>query len=149
MKVLLLLLGGNRVEIKIVNKSIMINDAPLEEIQIDNSKLVILFDDFNEDRWMFKVTNIAFRLIDLDYTKPNVYVIDRLNLSNGRFYKYILEVIDSPWIRELEKKSSDQNIGYIKNVHHYVLFLGDNLCEIISSDIGILEQIEGQKSNET
>ncbi|WP_339101693.1 hypothetical protein [Candidatus Enterococcus clewellii] len=129
-------------EIKIVNNFIMINDAPLEEIQIDNSKLIVLFDDFNEDRWIFKTTNIAFRLIALDYTKPSVYVIDRLNLSHGRFYKYILEITDSPWIKELERKSSNEPIGCFKNFHHYVLFLGDNLCEILSSDIGILKQMK-------
>lgn len=109
----------------------MINETPLEEINIKNSRVTIIFDDAFEKR-----RKVSFS----PYQGVKATTIDCMNihqfLMNGKKPCNMLEVIDSPWISILKKNliKHDYTADFLEKAHHYVIPFQDTILEIISWD---------------
>lgn len=125
-----------------VNKSLIINNVPLEEIKITQTAVEVRIDDINERRYCitFKPYQ-AVKVITSDCFDKSI-LLDSDNYSFGRYKRYILEALDSEWINMMKStlKSNDENAVFLETARHFILDLGDNILEIISTDIEIKEE---------
>lgn len=104
-----------------------IHTTPLAKVISSESKTFVELDDENEHRLRitFKPTQ-ATRLITYDcFSLP-----DGLEIRS----KNVIEVVDSPWIIELNKvlSSSDSSATFLDQSKHYLLPLQDNFLEVIA-----------------
>ena len=131
-------------ELRIVTKNPEIDTVPYYELFINYKNQYIEFDDINEKRWKIEFKTVqawkvtAFDCINLELLDTNETVDEK-----GINHHYILEVVNSHWIKELEKElySRDKNATFFEKSHHYILPLGDEIIEVIAWDNYKLEQI--------
>jgi len=144
---------------KIAYKDIEIHTVPLERLVLDQDNTkdnFLLLDDVNEKRWKItfkrlhglKITATDYR--GLDFRKGVGNFPDECFTKGKNFphcHKYIMEVIDSPWIKELKntlgEKPSAEDLESINGTRHFLLPLYDNVIEIIAWDL----QLEEYKSD--
>ena len=135
---------------KIIHKGFQINNVPMETIILDETEKhenCIFLDDINEKRW-----KIVFKV----YQAMKITTVDCVNYEKGYFddfcyqkenqpylssCRYILEVVDSEWIKELKKALllNNSEANFMDKARHFVLPLYDNHIEIIAWDIEICE----------
>ena len=125
---------------KVVNENIEVHTVPLEKIYISDIDLKIEFDDNKKNRLRitFKPYQ-AFKVITIDCVSAQEYINER-NFKNGRFTRYMLEIVHSQWIEEL-KRETNSSSTFLEKSHHYFLILGNNVVEIISYENYVIEWI--------
>jgi len=117
--------------IKIVNANFEIHVTPLEEVMVNTSKIVISFDDIDENR-----RKISFS----PYQGFKVTTIDCINvhpfLINGKRSFSMLEIVESEWIKTLkeELRKKDYTADFLNKAHHYVIPFQDIVIEIVAWD---------------
>lgn len=125
---------------KVLHEDIEIHSVPLEKIEITDTAIKINYDDINENRvYLTFNTYQAFKIITIDCVSAQDYYND-FCYKNGIHHRYILEIIDSPWIKNLKSSLTDVTANFLDKAHHYFLLLGDNVLEIIAFDNYILEK---------
>ena len=128
---------------KIIEKSIIINNVPLEKISVEQNAVTIDFDDIYERR--YKIQFIPYQAIKI--TTADCFSKDILltseTLESGRYQRYILEIEDSQWIDQLKKtlKAVDKNAIFMEKARHFVLDLGDEIVEIVASDFELKQKL--------
>ncbi|WP_086350819.1 hypothetical protein [Candidatus Enterococcus clewellii] len=128
-------------EIKILNKDIIINTVPLEKIVIEDNNIEIHFDDNNDVRFVFETSSYqAIRVTTRDCMNASDY-INELNFYDGRYHNYMLEILNSSWINELKQVNEGKQVEFLNESHHYFLLLGDNVVEIIAYNNFNLKQL--------
>lgn len=118
-------------EIKIVNTGFMINETPLEEINIKNSRVTIIFDDdFEKRRKVSFCPYQGVKVTTIDCINANLFLI------NGKRSFNMLEVSDSQWLIILKEnlRKHDYMADFLEKAHHYVLIFQDTMLEIIAWD---------------
>lgn len=127
---------------------------PLETVILDESgkqESCILLDDVNEKRWkiVFKVYQ-ALKITTMDCANLNFFKggdFDDACFVDGEshsvFRKFIMEVEDSKWIKELKAilKKSDPRADFLDKARHFLLPLYDNVIEIIAWNL-VLEEMK-------
>jgi len=125
---------------KIIDKSFIINNVPLDEMRITSNSLIINFDDINEKRCeiIFKPYQ-ALKVTTADCFDKDILLING-NLETGRYQQHILEVENSEWIEELKNilLETDPNANFLEKARHFILDMGDNIIEIIATNIKIM-----------
>ncbi|WP_110953613.1 hypothetical protein [Anaerosinus massiliensis] len=123
-------------KIEVVNTGFKINETPLEEIDIKNSRVTVIFDDAFEKR-----RKISF----CPYQGVKITTIDCVNVNsfliNGKRSFNMLEVADSQWLIILKEnlRKNDYTAEFLEKAHHYVLPFQDTMLEIIAWDNFIVE----------
>lgn len=126
--------------IKVLHQDIEIHSVPLEKIEITDTVIKIDYDDIGGNRVRITFnTYQAFKITTIDCVSAQDYYND-FCYKNGIHHRYILEVIDSPWIKDLRNNLTDTTATFLDKAHHYFLLLGDNVLEIIAFDNYILEK---------
>jgi hypothetical protein len=127
---------------KIVTKTPEIHSVPLSNICINDREFFVEFDDISEQRWRmdFK-TNFAWKSTCVDYLEINPLLIKELIDDKNVFHSYVVEVIDSIWLNELKQNYISSEEQIIDQAHHYLLFLDENLVEVLAFDNYSLELI--------
>jgi len=130
------------VMIKILTTACKIHEVPYPELKMDvaGNGLTVEFDDTEEVRWSAHFwPHQAFRetTIDCINTKP-FYVKNRLE-------KYILEDMDSLWIKQLTEtlKEKDSTANFMSKAHHYAIPYNDGIIEIVAWKIELLKMVDG------
>lgn len=119
---------------KIIEKSFIINNVPLEKISIEQNAVTINFDDANEKRYkiMFKPYQ-AIKVTTADCFNKDI-LLTRENLESGRYQRHILEIENSEWIMQLKKtlKENDEKAAFMEKARHFIIDLRDNIVEIVA-----------------
>ena len=124
--------------IKKTNDLLVIHETPCEEIHINSNSITIEFDDINEARRkIFFCPFQAVRITTIDCVDLDTVIVPE-SYSNGRYRRYLLECIDSPWIDNLKSQLVDSTDDFLEKSKHFMLDLGDNLLEIIAWSANIL-----------
>lgn len=124
--------------ISIVTKEVEMHVTPLETLIMEDKKLTIEFDDISEQRWRISFCPYqSFKVTTIDCIDIKPFLID------GKRPLFLLEVINSGWIKELNNilKVKDHNANFLDKVHHYVLPFQDNIMEIVAWDNYKLEAL--------
>ena len=126
---------------KIINKSFIINNVPLEHISIEEYVIVIELDDVNENRYrmVFKPYQ-ALKITTADCFDKDILLI-RESFELGIYQRHILEVENSEWIMQLKKalKENDEDASFMKESRHFIVDLRDNILEISAVDFELSE----------
>lgn len=124
--------------LKIITREVEFNITPLEDISINTTSINIYFDDINEKRW--KLTFCPFqavKIVTVDCANPKMFLL------NGTWQRFIIEMLDSNWIRELKSTLSqnDEGADFMEKAHHFILPFQDNIIEVVAWDNFSLEMI--------
>lgn len=87
---------------------------------------------------------MAVKITTADCCDPDIYISPQA-YENGIYHRYILEVEDSPWIKELKKQVSESQEDLLKvldNCYHYILLLEEDVVEIVVYDNYDLKIVE-------
>jgi len=144
-------------KIKIVSKDFIMHNVPLERLVFDANSVkdtCLLVDDVNEKRWQISFKCLyALKLTDMDYAgldfrKGKDFPDDCFEGSteqNRIFRKFIFEVEDSKWIKELKTKEPESALPkhkYASDVgkaRHFLLLCYDYIVEIIAWDLELVQ----------
>lgn len=114
--------------VRVATYDFEIHTTPLETFSFtEDGDFLIAFDDVDEKRVRIKFTGGGAAL--------RITLIDCFDLAmlevNGQFPRRLLEVVNSPWIRELATNFHQSNPydNLMARVHHFILPLGDNVVE--------------------
>lgn len=122
--------------IKIFKKELVLHETPLEKIYTDKSEFILEVDDIKCRRVKISFKNYhAVKYIPIDTISYLDYMSS--DFQNGEFLTVILEKMNSEWIDELSQKSLLNSMSrlFVKNIpHHYIVFVGDFLLEIIADE---------------
>lgn len=93
---------------KIFDESLIIHTVPLAEVHVGQTDVRVEFDDIYEKRHTVVFAPLqAVRMNTTDCFDLEI-LVERVDLPENPYKRYILEVIDSPWIellkRELKKR---------------------------------------------
>jgi hypothetical protein len=118
-------------EIKVLEKNIVVHDVPFEKIVCDNrdkNSLFIEFDDINEAR--YKIEFLSYRALKV--TDEDCF--DGSILSDIPYSGMMYELINSEWLCDLKDLYYETipSGNLLDNVRHYMLGLGDYYAEIIA-----------------
>ena len=119
----------------VVMKDFEIHTTPLEEIVINSYSITVFLDDVFEKR--FKITFCPFQLfkvLTIDCASAFDYYND-YSLRGGRYHRHILEMKDSPLIKEL--KENAPYCTFLEKSRHFVLPLQENIVEVVAYDFTI------------
>ncbi len=130
---------------KVLYKDFQIHTVPFETFFFDHGdkyEEYILLDDVNEKRWKLNIKGFfAIKITNVDcvYIPKGYY--DEYCLQDGIFRRYILEVEDSEWIKQLKKDCKKNKCGDsdMDGVRHFLLPLYDHYIEIVALDIQLEE----------
>src|SRR4051794_36076125 len=112
---------------KIYSHEPTIHNTTLEKIVFDAGALTGEFDDSHE---------VRRRIVFAPCQAIKITTIDcfdmRSILMNGTLERYILELEDSQWIKELEGElhSNDHSATFMDRAHHFVLPFHDDILEV-------------------
>ena len=121
---------------KIIDKSFIINNVPLDKISIEQNTVTIDFDDVNEQRYKIIFTPYqAVKVTTADCFDKDILLTSE-TLESGRYQRHILEVENSEWIEQLKKalKENDENATFIEQARHFIIDLRDKIFEIVAND---------------
>lgn len=115
--------------ISIVSTEVEIHETALEKITYHRGVLLVEFDNVHEQRVQLRFSPFqAARITTIDcFDVPSLLINDRLP-------RYLLEVVDSPWIEVLkeELRRNDRSATFMNKARHFILPLGDNIVEVIA-----------------
>lgn len=123
---------------KIVDNELLIHTVPLAEVHVGQTDVIVEFDDIYEKRHTAVFAPLqAVRITTHDCFDIGI-LVERVDLPKNPYKRYILEVIDSPWIELLtrELKERDADATFMEKAHHYILDL-DNVVEVVAWSIKI------------
>ena len=121
---------------KIIDKSFIINNVPLDEIIVEKNTVTIDFDDVNEQRYKIKFTKYqSVKITTADCFDKDILLTSE-TLESGRYQRYILEIEKSEWIEQLKKrlKENDENANFMEQSRHFIIDLRDKIIEIVAND---------------
>ena len=121
---------------KIIDKSFIINNVPLDEIIVEKNTVTIDFDDVNEQRYKIKFTKYqSVKITKADWFDKDILLTSE-TLESGRYQRYILEIENSEWIEQLKKilKENDENANFMEQSRHFIIDLRDKIIEIVAND---------------
>lgn len=119
--------------VKVFLPDFEIHTTPLEEISMDPHTIDIVLDDINEQR--FKITAKpyqAMRVTTIDCVSGKDYY-NEFSFRGGRYHRHILQIEDSPIIKELRANLIDSGSTFLDDAKHYVLPLQDNFIDIVAT----------------
>jgi len=123
--------------IEILKEEFEIHGTPLEKICIEECKVTIELDDINEERYI--VTFIPYQAIKIttfDCMPIDYYFSDQC-IKEGRYHCYILEMTDSPWIKQLKTDLIDENANFLNKSKHFLIPLRQDIIEIVAHKVDI------------
>ena len=140
--------------LRIVEPRLRIHEVPLENVQIVNSCVTVELDDESEDRWRLRFVFATLRLTTMDCAEATAIMAEMdgdVCYPDGRdpdawggWVRFLLEKTDPPLVpqatADLRKYDHDE-----KDLHHYVMAVGDNLWEIISEPVEITKIARSEK----
>lgn len=117
--------------VEIASKQFELHETPLEQISVSGSSIQVTFDDTEERRWKLKFCPYqGLKITTIDCAATSLFVID------GKCALHLLEVFESPWIKELSDVliQRDQTGDFMLRAHHYAIPCQDNIIEIVAWD---------------
>jgi hypothetical protein len=116
-------------KLRVATYDFEVHTTPLEKFSFTEAgDFLVEFDDVKEKRVRVKFEGggVALRITLTDCFDPGMLKV------NGRFPRRLLEVVDSPWIRELAEnfRQSNPYDDLMTRVCHFILPLGDNVVEV-------------------
>lgn len=125
---------------KRVNNSIIINNVPFAKIIIDDKlyELIIEFDDtFEARRKVIFHSYYAYRMV-WEECSTNDFIDE--NMEIGTYKRYILEVIDSDWIKELKRVMNEKACEdfIFDQARHFIFDMRDYIIEVVASEVEII-----------
>ena len=140
--------------LRIVEPRLRIHEVPLENVQIVNSCVTVELDDESENRWRLRFVFATLRLTTMDCAEATAIMAEMdgdVCYPDGRdpdawggWVRFLLEKTDSPLVpqatADLRKYDGDE-----RDLHHYVMAVGDNLWEIISEPVEITKIAQSEK----
>lgn len=130
--------------LKIIEKNLIVNNVPLENISVNGGKIVIELDDKSEKRYRLTFSPIqAQKIITIDCADSNSFFSEEC-LICGKYQRFLLEVVESEWIKQLKSdlKKNDENANFMDKSRHFVLDLRDIIVEIVAWNYEI-EEVRG------
>lgn len=108
---------------KIVDENLIIHKVPLAEVHVGQTDVRVEFDDIYEKRHTVVFAPLqAVRITTTDCFDLEI-LVERVDLPENPYKRYILEVIDSPWIellkRELKKNVTKMRHSWKKRITTY------------------------------
>ena len=140
--------------LRIVEPRLRIHEVPLENVQLVNSCVTVELDDESENRWRLRFVFATLRLTTMDCAEATAIMAETdgdVCYPDGRDpdawggrVRFLLEKTDSPLVPQatanLRKYDGDE-----RDLHHYVMAVGDNLWEIISEPVEITKLTTSEK----
>lgn len=140
--------------LRIVEPRLRIHEVPLENVQLVNSCVTVELDDESENRWRLRFVFATLRLTTMDCANATAIMAEmdgdvcypdgRDPDAWSRWVRFLLEKTDSPLVpqatTDLRKYDGDE-----RDLHHYVMAVGDNLWEIISEPVEITKLTTSEK----
>ena len=140
--------------LRIVEPRLRIHEVPLENVQLVNSCVTVELDDKSENRWRLRFVFATLRLTTMDCAEATAIMAEMdgdVCYPDGRdpdawggWVRFLLEKTDSPLVPQananLRKYDGDE-----RDLHHYVMAVGDNLWEIISEPVEITKIAQSEK----
>ena len=132
---------GEQNEVKIMTKifepSIIIHTVPFAKTIIDDkdNTVIVEFDDIDERRRRFCFSPYqAVRIVTADCADYD-FIPDDIPI--GEYKRYICEVCDSKWIRELknELKECDPDATFLDNARHFIFNMGESVLEVVATEV--------------
>ena len=125
--------------IKIVDKSFEIHCTPLERVEVEAGTIIVYLDNINEERFKL-VFNVCqgLKVTASDCVSYSSFKND-FCFSDGIYHRYILEVEDSGWVRQLKKDLTDRDATFLERSRHFILPLQDVVIEILAYEIEIVK----------
>lgn len=132
---------GEQNEVKIMTKifesSIIIHTVPFAKTIIDDkdNTVIVEFDDIDERRRRFCFSPYqAVKIVTADCA--DYYFIPD-DIPIGEYKRYICEVCDSEWIRELknELKECDPDATFLDNARHFIFNMGESVLEVVATEV--------------
>ncbi|AQY51481.1 hypothetical protein PWEIH_14896 [Listeria weihenstephanensis FSL R9-0317] len=123
---------------KIALDKIEFHETPLEKVSMEAMSICVALDDVTEKRCSIRFSPFqAFRITTVDCVLMETFLID------GRKPAYLLEDVDSSWIRGLKKElnRNDGGADFLDKAHHYVFAFQDNVIEIVAWGFEVEEVI--------
>jgi hypothetical protein len=125
---------------EVIIQEFEIHTTPSEKILIDAYTIEISIDDINEKRYKIIAKPYqALRVTTTDCISYEKYY-NEFCYRDGRFHRHILQIIDSPMIRDLKANLTDESANFLNNVKHYVLPLQDIVIEFVATELIICEE---------
>ena len=140
--------------LRIVEPRLRIHEVPLENVQLVNSCVTVELDDESENRWRLRFAFATLRLTTMDCAEATAIMAEmdgNVCYPDGRdpdawggWVRFLLEKTDSPLVpqatADLRKYDGDE-----RDLHHYIMAVGDNLWEIISEPVEITKLTTSEK----
>ena len=140
--------------LRIVEPQLRIHEVPLENVQLVNSCVTVELDDESENRWRLRFVFATLRLTTMDCAEATAIMAEmdgdvcypdgRDSDAWGEWVRFLLEKTDSSLVpqatADLRKYDGDE-----RDLHHYVMAVGDNLWEIISEPVEITKLTTSEK----
>jgi hypothetical protein len=140
--------------LRIVEPRLRIHEVPLENVQLVNSCVTVELDDESENRWRLRFVFATLRLTTMDCANATAIMAEMdgdICYPDGRdpdawsrWVRFLLEKTDSPLVPQanvnLRKYDHDG-----RDLHHYVMAVGDNLWEIVSEPVEITKIVKSEK----
>ena len=132
---------GEQNEVKIMTKifesSIIIHTVPFAKTIIDDkdNTVIVEFDDIDERRRRFCFSPYqAVKIVTADCADYD-FIPDDIPI--GEYKRYICEVCDSKWIRELKKelKECDPDATFLDNARHFIFNMGESVLEVVATEV--------------
>ena len=132
---------GEQNEVKIMTKifepSIIIHTVPFAKTIIDDkdNTVIVEFDDIDERRRRLCFSPYqAVKIVTADCA--DYYFIPD-DIPIGEYKRYICEVCDSKWIRELknELKARDPDATFLDDARHFIFNMGESVLEVVATEV--------------
>ena len=126
-----------KIMIKIFEPSIIIHTVPFAKTIIDDkdNTVIVEFDDIDERRRRLCFSPYqAIRIVTADCSDYD-FIPDDIPI--GEYKRYICEVCDSKWIRELknELKECDPDATFLDNARHFIFNMGESVLEVVATEV--------------
>lgn len=125
-------------EIQIVNKDLHIHNTPLEEMLVTSNKIIVMFDDCEDNRWRVTICPYqAIKITTIDCVDTHPLLI------NGSRPFNILAFKQSEWINSLQKVllKKDSTTDFMQKSRHFIFPFQDNILEVVAWDNLQIEMI--------
>ena len=127
--------AGEQNEVKIMTKifepSIIIHTVPFAKTIIDDkdNTVIVEFDDSPYQAIRIVTADCA----DYDFIPDDIPI--------GEYKRYICEVCDSKWIRELknELKECDPDATFLDNARHFIFNMGESVLEVVATEVEFID----------
>lgn len=111
------------------------NVTPLEKISISDNFICITLDDVNEVRWELKFQPYqAIKITTIDCVTSEMFLGSGCFDSQGVFHRYLIQLDESDWIKELDRNLADKTADFLEKSKHFILPLQEIIIEIVAWD---------------